>query len=108
MSRSGGTITVGLVLGYTREAAARVSFLLAIPAVVISGVFQLVKTSGTGSIAAGPTVIATVISFVVGYAVIVWFLKLISTRSYMPFVVYRIALAIAVVVLLGAGYLSVY
>ena len=52
--------------------------------------------------------IATVISFVVGYAVIVWFLKLISTRSYMPFVVYRIALAIAVVVLLGAGYLSVY
>jgi len=85
-----------------------VSFLLAIPAVVISGVFQLVKTSGTGSIAAGPTVIATVISFVVGYAVIVWFLKLISTRSYMPFVVYRIALAIAVVVLLGAGYLSVY
>ena len=53
MSRSGGTITVGLVLGYTREAAARVSFLLAIPAVVISGVFQLVKTSGTGSIAAG-------------------------------------------------------
>ena len=108
VSRSGGTITVGLVLGYTREAAARVSFLLAIPAVVISGVFQLGKTSGTGSIAAGPTVIATVISFVVGYAVIVWFLKLISTRSYMPFVVYRIALAIAVVVLLGAGYLSVY
>ncbi|MDO4887919.1 MAG: undecaprenyl-diphosphate phosphatase [Actinomycetaceae bacterium] len=108
VSRSGGTITVGLLLGYTREAAARVSFLLAIPAVVASGFFQLIKTSGSGSIAAGPTILATIVSFVVGYAVIVWFLKLVSTRSYMPFVIYRIALACLVVVLLSFGVLSVY
>jgi hypothetical protein len=103
VSRSGGTITVGLLLGYTREAAARVSFLLAIPAVVLSGFFQLAKNIDTASLAAGPTVLATIVSFVVGYAVIVWFLKLISTRSYMPFVVYRIILAIVVVALLLNG-----
>lgn len=103
VSRSGGTITVGLLLGYTREAAARVSFLLAIPAVVLSGFFQLAKNIDTASLAAGPTVLATIVSFVVGYAVIVWFLKLISTRSYMPFVLYRIILAIVVVALLLNG-----
>ena len=103
VSRSGGTITVGLLLGYTRDAAARVSFLLAIPAVVLSGFFQLAKNIDTASLAAGPTVLATIVSFVVGYAVIVWFLKLISTRSYMPFVVYRIILAIVVVALLLNG-----
>lgn len=56
-SRSGGTITVGLPLGYTREAAARVSFLLAIPAVLLSGVFQLVKSSDAGTLAVGPTIV---------------------------------------------------
>lgn len=108
VSRSGGTITVGLLLGYTREAAARVSFLLAIPAVVLSGFFQLAKNFDTASLAAGPTILATIVSFVVGYAVIVWFLKLISTRSYMPFVVYRIVLAIVVVGLLICGVVYAY
>lgn len=108
VSRSGGTITVGLLLGYTREAAARVSFLLAIPAVLASGIFQLAKSSDAGTLAAGPTIVATVTSFVVGYAVIVWFLKLISTKSYLPFVIYRLLLAAAVVALLGIGALSVY
>ena len=108
VSRSGGTITVGLLLGYTREAAARVSFLLAIPAVVLSGFFQLAKNFDTASLAAGPTILATIVSFVVGYAVIVWFLKLISTRSYMPFVVYRIVLAIVVAGLLVGGVVYAY
>ena len=108
VSRSGGTITVGLLLGYTREAAARVSFLLAIPAVALSGFFQLAKNFDTASLAAGPTILATIVSFVVGYAVIVWFLKLISTRSYMPFVVYRIVLAIVVVGLLIGGVVYAY
>ena len=108
VSRSGGTITVGLLLGYTREAAARVSFLLAIPAVVLSGFFQLAKNFDTASLAAGPTILATIVSFVVGYAVIVWFLKLISTRSYMPFVVYRIVLAIVVVGLLVGSVVYAY
>ena len=100
VSRSGGTITFGLLMGYTREAAARYSFLLAVPAVFGSGLFQLVKsydelgTAGTpGGVA---TLVATVISFVVGYVVIIGFLKLVSTRSYWPFVWYRLALAAAV------------
>ncbi|MDR7150899.1 undecaprenyl-diphosphatase [Hydrogenophaga palleronii] len=107
VSRSGGTITAGLLMGYTREAAARYSFLLAIPAVLASGFYQLYRSWEHGSpIAPGPTALATVVAFVVGYGVIVWFLKLVSTRSYMPFVVYRIALGLLVFGLLGAGILS--
>ncbi|MDY5155772.1 undecaprenyl-diphosphate phosphatase [Actinotignum timonense] len=108
VSRSGGTITTGLLLGYTREAAARVSFLMAVPAVLLSGFYQLVKYAGDASIPAGPTILATAISFVLGYAVIVWFLRLVSTRSYLPFVIYRLVLAALVVVLLGTGVLSVF
>lgn len=107
VSRSGGTITAGLLMGYTREAAARYSFLLAIPAVLASGFYQLYRSWEHGSpIAPGPTALATVVAFVVGYGVIVWFLKLVSTRSYMPFVVYRVALGLLVFGLLGAGVLS--
>ncbi|MFT3942698.1 MAG: undecaprenyl-diphosphate phosphatase [Ancrocorticia sp.] len=108
VSRSGGTITVGLLLGYTREAAARVAFLLAIPAVFASGIYQLAKHWGEDSVPFAPTAAATITAFVVGYAVIVWFLKLVSTKSYLPFVIYRLLLAAAVVGLLGAGLLSVY
>ncbi|MFT3717216.1 undecaprenyl-diphosphate phosphatase [Pseudorhodoferax sp.] len=107
VSRSGGTITMGLILGYTREAAARYSFLLAIPAVLLSGFYQLYKTWGVEStVGPGQTWLATAIAFFVGYAVIVGFLKLVSTRSYMPFVVYRIALGIVVFALLGASVLA--
>ena len=107
VSRSGGTITIGLLLGYTREAAARVSFLLAIPAVLGSGFYRLITDDGTGPQAgAMSTLVATVVSFIVGYIVIVWFLKLISTKSYLPFVIYRLLLAAAVVGLLLAGVLS--
>jgi undecaprenyl-diphosphatase len=107
VSRSGGTITAGLLMGYTREAAARYSFLLAVPAVLASGFYQLIKTWGkVGPVAPGPTVLATVIAFAVGYWVIVVFLKLVSTRGYLPFVVYRIALGLLVFVLLGTGVLS--
>jgi undecaprenyl-diphosphatase len=107
VSRSGGTITMGLILGYTREAAARYSFLLAIPAVLLSGFYQLYKTWGTvNPVGDGQTLLATVIAFFVGYAVIVGFLKLVSTRSYMPFVYYRVLLGIAVFVALGMGVLQ--
>ncbi len=110
VSRSGGTITGGLLMGYTREAAARYSFLLAIPAVFGSGVFQLVKsvdefgTAGTPGL--GPTVLATIVAFAVGYVVIIAFLKIVSTYSYRPFVIYRLALAALVVVLLLTGVLE--
>lgn len=107
VSRSGGTITAGLLMGYSREAAARYSFLLAIPAVMASGFYQLYRSWEVGSpIPPGPTALATLIAFVVGYGVIVWFLRLVSTRGYMPFVLYRVALGSLVLVLLGAGVLS--
>lgn len=107
VSRSGGTITMGRALGYTREAAARYSFLLAMPAVFASGLYKLAKVvTGGDHVAVGPTVLATVLAFVVGYAVIVWFLKLVSTRSYHPFAIYRVILAALIAVMLLAGWLS--
>jgi len=106
VSRSGGTITAGLLLGYRREAAARYAFLLAIPAVVASGGFQLVSELGEGggaSVSWGPTALATAISFVVGLAVIAWLLRYISTHTFRGFVLYRLALAAVLVVLLLTG-----
>ncbi|WP_327282331.1 MULTISPECIES: undecaprenyl-diphosphate phosphatase [unclassified Streptomyces] len=105
VSRSGATISGGLLMGFTREAAARYSFLLAIPAVLASGGMEL-KDLGEGQVSWGPTIFATVIAFVVGYAVIAWFMKFISTKSFMPFVVYRILLGIALFVLIAMGVLS--
>ncbi|WP_030572456.1 undecaprenyl-diphosphate phosphatase [Streptomyces aureocirculatus] len=105
VSRSGATISGGLLMGYTREAAARYSFLLAIPAVLASGVFEL-KDAGEGHVSWGPTVFATIIAFIVGYAVIAWFMKFITTKSFMPFVYYRILLGIVLFVLVGMGELS--
>ncbi|MEU8567457.1 undecaprenyl-diphosphate phosphatase [Streptomyces pathocidini] len=106
VSRSGATISGGLLMGYTREAAARYSFLLAIPAVLASGAFELKDATEGGHISWGPTIFATVIAFVVGYAVIAWFMKYITTKSFMPFVIYRIVLGILLFVLIGAGVLS--
>lgn len=107
VSRSGGTITAGLLMGYSREAAARYSFLLAVPAVFGSGFYQLIKTVGEETpVAAGPTALATLIAFVSGYAVIVWFLKLVSTKSYMPFVWYRVVIGAVVIALLWSGHLN--
>jgi len=111
VSRSGGTITAGLLMGYTREAAARYSFLLAIPAVFGSGFYELYKIFGKHEGAQGPfglgqTALATVIAFVVGYLIIGWFLKFISTKSFRPFVWYRIALGLALYMLLGFGIIT--
>ena len=104
VSRSGGTITAGRLLGYSREAATRFAFLLAIPAVFGSGVYKLKDIGGpdqgTGW---GPTIAATVVAFVVGYAVIAWLMKYLRTRSYAPFVYYRVALGVLVLVLVYAG-----
>ncbi|WLS04899.1 undecaprenyl-diphosphate phosphatase [Shinella oryzae] len=104
VSRSGGTITAGLIMGYSRDAAARYSFLLAIPAVFGSGFYQLFKSIGEDTpVAAGPTALATALAFVVGYGVIVVFLKLVSTKGYMPFVAYRAVLGLVVITMLWAG-----
>ncbi|MCX4552434.1 undecaprenyl-diphosphate phosphatase [Streptomyces sp. NBC_01387] len=106
VSRSGATISGGLLMGYTREAAARYSFLLAIPAVLASGAFELKDAGSSGQVAWGPTLLATVVAFAVGYAVIAWFMKFISSKSFMPFVVYRVLLGVALFVLVGTGALS--
>jgi undecaprenyl-diphosphatase len=106
VSRSGATISGGLLMGYTREAAARYSFLLAIPAVLASGAFELKDASEGGHVSWGPTVFATIIAFLVGYAVIAWFMKFITTKSFMPFVYYRILLGILIIVLVSMGALS--
>lgn len=103
VSRSGATISMGLFLGYERAAATRYAFLLAIPAVVGAGIFKLKDIGGENDYGVGPTIVGTVVSFVVGLAVIHWLLKYVSTRSYAPFVAYRIALGTLVLILVAAG-----
>ncbi|WP_106245937.1 undecaprenyl-diphosphate phosphatase [Allonocardiopsis opalescens] len=106
VSRSGATVTGGMLLGYKREAAARYAFLLALPAVFGSGIFQLFDIGGDEYAGWTATIVGTVIAFIVGYAVIAWFMRYISTRSFMPFVYYRIALGVLIFVLVGFGVLE--
>ena len=110
VSRSGATIAMGRLLGYNREAALRYSFLLAIPAVFGSGLFQLEKAISDKSaepvFSLTETLVATVVAFVVGYLVIAWLIKFITTKSFMPFIIYRIALGGLVMALLAGGVIS--
>lgn len=104
VSRSGGTITAGRLMGFKREDAARYSFLLALPAVYTSGFYKLFKAFGDDhAVGFVPTLIATVVAFAVGYVVIIWFLKIVSTYSFKPFVIYRLVFAALIAVLLLAG-----
>jgi len=106
VSRSGATISMGLFLGYERQAATRYAFLLAIPAVVGAGVYKLKDIPG-GENAYGtmPTIVGTVVAFIVGLAVIHWLLQYVSKHSYAPFVIYRVVLGAVVLGLLWAGVL---
>jgi undecaprenyl-diphosphatase len=107
VSRSGATIAAGLALGYKREAAAKYAFLLAIPAVVGSGFFKLADISAEPIEPAwGPIILATVVAFFVGLAVIHWLLRYVSTHNFLPFVIYRLGLAAVVAVLLLTGVLQ--
>ncbi|MEV4537678.1 undecaprenyl-diphosphate phosphatase [Asanoa sp. NPDC049518] len=110
VSRSGGTASAGLFLGLTREAALRFSFLLAIPAVVMSGVFSLPDVfdkSGEGLVPSGAQmIVATVIAFGLGYASIAWLLKYVSAHTFYPFVLYRVAVGGIVLALLMNGTIS--
>ena len=105
VSRSGGTITVGLFLGYSREAATRYSFLLAIPAVLASGFYEATRLE-SGSVTWGPTLLAAAVAFVVGYAVIAWFLRFIATHTFLPFVIYRVGFGAFILLLLATGSIS--
>jgi len=106
VSRSGATITTGLVLGYDRVAATRYAFLLAIPAVMGSGLYEATKISDQQNADWGQTIVATVIAFFVGLGVISLLLRWLTTRTYTPFVVYRVVLGIVVLVLLATGTLT--
>lgn len=107
VSRSGATISMGRLLGYDREAATRFAFLLAIPAVVGAGLFELPEIPhGDNAYGPVPTLVATVVSFAVGYAAIAWLLRYVSTHSYLPFVLYRIVLGGLTLTLVAAGVLA--
>jgi undecaprenyl-diphosphatase len=104
VSRSGGTITVGLFLGYSREAAARYSFLLAIPAVLGSGLFQFFASiSDLSSELLVATLVATVISGMVGLSVIHFLLKYLKNGSFVPFVIWRVAVGTWLLYMLSTG-----
>ena len=108
VSRSGATIAMGRALGYKREAALRYSFLLAIPAVLGSGAFELFNSLSKplNSFSLGETFVATLTAFTVGYLVISWLMKYVQTKSFMPFVIYRLLLGTLLLILLSTGAIS--
>jgi len=109
VSRSGATIAMGRFLGYRRESALRYSFLLALPAVFGSGFYQLKKAisdPGDQVFTMPETLTATLVAFLVGYSVIAWLMRYISTKSFTPFVIYRIVLGVALLIALSTGAIS--
>ena len=110
VSRSGATIAMGRFLGYTRDAALRYSFLLALPAVFGSGLYEL-KDAFSANAAPNvftipETLAATGVAFIIGYIVIAWLLKFVSTKSFRPFIIYRVALGSLILILLATGIIS--
>ncbi|MGC7096446.1 undecaprenyl-diphosphate phosphatase [Amycolatopsis lurida] len=106
VSRSGGTTSAGRLMGYQRPEAAEYSFLLALPAVFTSGLFKLKDVGGENSPEWGPTILATLVAFGVGYVVIAWLMSYIKKRSFLPFVIYRIVLGIVLFGLVFGGVLD--
>lgn len=104
MSRSGSTISGALFGGFNREAAARFSFLLSVPSVLAAGLYEAFKERShfSGELMM-PTVVATIVSFVVGYASIAFFMQFLHKRGITPFVVYRVLLGVVLLALLQAG-----
>ena len=107
VSRSGATISAGLLRDLDRVAATRLAFLLAIPALVAAGAYQAIREASVISTGVGwlPTVLATGVSFVVGYASIAWLLRFVAKHRITVFIWYRVALAAVIAVLLGTGML---
>ena len=106
VSRSGATISAGLFRNFDRAAAARYSFLLSVPAVVLSGLFELRDIDDGGGASTGATIIATLAAFVSGYAAIAWLLRYLATHTLGIFVAYRIPLGVLVIVLAASGAIS--
>ena len=108
VSRSGATIAMGRALGYKRDAALRYSFLLAIPAVLGSGTFELFNSLSRplNAFSPGETFVATLTAFVIGYLVISWLMKYVQTKSFMPFVIYRVLLGTLLLIFLSTGVIT--
>ena len=106
ISRSGATISAGLLRGFDRVAAARYSFLLSVPAVVLSGLFELRKIGEDAGPSAGATAVATLVAFVSGYVAIAWLLRYLGTHSLNVFVFYRVGLGVLVLALAASGGIS--
>src|SRR5690242_758734 len=105
VSRSGATISAGLFLNFDRTAAARYSFLLSVPAVVLSGLFEL-RHVGEGNLPIGDTALATVIAFVTGYASIAFLLRYLVRHTIVVFVAYRVVLGVMVLALAATNTIS--
>jgi undecaprenyl-diphosphatase len=105
ISRSGATISAGLFRGLDRVAATRLSFFLSIPALVAAGLYQL-KDALSGDIGVGPTIVGTVVSFLVAYATIAWLLRFVAGNSIAKFVPYRVALGVLLIIVLGVGWVQ--
>jgi undecaprenyl-diphosphatase len=103
VSRSGATITAGRLMRYDRASAARFSFLLSIPAVVLSGLYEARKVGEGQGPEWGPTILATVVAFVVGYASIAWLLRYLTRHSMLVFAVYRVVVGAGVLGLVYGG-----
>lgn len=108
VSRSGATISTGLLRGFDRVTATRLSFFLGVPALVAAGLFESVTKAGDISHGIGwlPTIIATVTSFIVGYISIAWLLKFVSKHNFSLFIWYRILLGVVIALLLVSGAIS--
>jgi len=108
VSRSGATIAMGRALGYKRDAALRYSFLLAIPTVLGSGTFELFNSLSRplNAFSPGETFVATLTAFVIGYLVISWLMKYVQSKSFMPFVIYRVLLGTLLLIFLSTGVIT--
>jgi undecaprenyl-diphosphatase len=105
VSRSGATISAGLLRGLDRVTATRLSFFMSIPALLAAGVFEL-KDAFSGDIGAGPAIVGVVVAFVVAYVSIAWLLRFVAHHSIAWFVPYRVGLGVVLLVLLGSGVMS--
>ena len=105
ISRSGATISAGLMDGLDRVTATRLSFFMAIPALTAAGLYEL-KDANTSVVGVGQMALGVVVAFVVAYAAIAWLLRFVAHHPITVFIWYRVALGIALVVALGTGYLS--
>jgi len=104
-SRSGATMSTGLILDLDRVAATRLSFFLGIPALTGAGIYELKDALGAG-VDTAPLVVGTIVSFVVAYASIAWLLKFVAHHTFNAFVAYRVVIGLVLFGLLGAGVLT--